>query len=180
MTLGLRSTKLIAGAAILVVALAAPIHAAAPAAPAADSPRVDPIDAAGIERALQEARGKVVVLNFWATWCDPCREEFPDLVRFAAENPGQVALITVSLDDPDDVAGKIRPFLREMKVPGRAFVKAAGDPDAFISKVDPKWSGALPATFVHAPDGRRVSAVFGQTSYAGLKAVAGPLLPQAR
>jgi len=131
-------------------------------------------------RAVAAARGKVTILNFWATWCDPCREEFPDLVRFASENPGTVVLITVSLDDPGEAEARVRPFLKEMGFTGRALIKGAGDPDLFITRIDPKWSGGLPATFIHAPDGRRTQSVLASVNYERLKAMAAPLLSKGR
>jgi thiol-disulfide isomerase/thioredoxin len=171
-----------AGAAAIAVALGLASSFLLAADPPAGKagPQVEVVDASGLKRALDEARGKVVILNFWATWCDPCREEFPDLVRYATENASSVALITVSLDDPGDVDGKVRPFLGGMRAPGRAFVKGPGDPDPFITGVDPTWSGALPATFIHAADGRRVHAIHGATSYEDLTAKVGPLLPKGR
>jgi len=157
----------------------APDPRSGPAASEA-APTVEIVDADSLARAVAAERGKVVVLNFWATWCDPCREEFPDLVRLAREDPARIALITVSLDDPDDLDARVRPFLKEMRAPGRALIKGRGDPDLFITSVDPSWSGGLPATFVHVPDGRRAHAIHGATTYAGLKALVTPLLPEAR
>ena len=165
-------------------AAAGDIRPSVPAAPAIPStptaPAVEFVDSAGLTRALEAAQGKVIVLNFWATWCDPCREEFPDLVRLAAEEPRRIALIAVSLDDPDDIESRVRPFLRAMNFKGRALVKGPGDPDPFITGVDPKWSGGLPATFIHAADGQRVHAVYGAVTYQMLKETLAPLLTSAR
>jgi thiol-disulfide isomerase/thioredoxin len=168
----------IAAALLALAAIPAlPLAAASPGPGASPMPTVEPVDAEGLKRAIESARGKVVVLNFWATWCDPCREEFPDVVRVASEFPNDVALITVSLDDTDFVDSQVRPFLQKVRAPGRALIKGPGDPDAFINSVDPKWSGGLPATFIHAPDGRRAHAIHGPTTYAALKALVTPLLP---
>ncbi len=145
-------------------------------APEAPAGMVTAVDAAGLQSALASQKGKVVVLNFWATWCEPCREEFPDLVRFAGERPGSVALVTVSLDDPGMADGAVRRFLDEMRAPAPRLIKGPGDPDAFINSVDPSWSGALPATFIHRPDGSRAHAVHGSITYAKLAELSKPLL----
>lgn len=138
---------------------------------------VQAVDGAGLSKILDSHRDRIVVLNFWATWCDPCREEFPDLVRLAAEYPKNVLLVAVSLDDPDALDSQVRPFLVKSGFRGLALIKAPGDPDAFINSVDSIWSGALPATFVNGLGGKRVSSVHGATSYAALKKIISPILP---
>jgi thiol-disulfide isomerase/thioredoxin len=134
---------------------------------------VGPEDLQGVLDAL---RGRVVVLNFWATWCEPCREEFPGLVRIARENPAALSLVTVSLDDPDEADGIVRDFLAGMEAPGTRLIKAHGDPDPFIRSVDPDWSGALPATFIHGADGTRAHAIHAPVTYEKLKDLVTPLI----
>ena len=51
--------------------------------------------------ALKELRGKVVVLNFWATWCPPCVEEMPSLVRMQEQLKDKVTVLAVSVDEDD-------------------------------------------------------------------------------
>jgi len=160
--------------------LAACLLAAAPAGAAAQEPTVSLTDAAGVLKTVAAQKGKVVVLNFWATWCGPCRDEFPELVRFATEHENEVRLITVSLDDPSEADGAVAAFLKEMKAPGLAFVKGPGDPDTFINAIDPKWSGVLPATFISDATGKRVQAVHAPIDYAKLTELTAPLLGGAR
>jgi len=160
--------------------LAAFLLAAAPAGAAAKEPAVSPIDAPGVLKTVEAQKGKVVVLNFWATWCGPCRDEFPELVRFATEHEDKVLLMTVSLDDPSEADGAVASFLKEMEAPGLAFVKGPGDPDAFINAIDPKWSGVLPATFIYDAAGKRVQAVQAPIDYAKLTELTAPLLAGAR
>ncbi len=56
---------------------------------------------------LDQFRGKVVFLNFWATWCVPCREEMPLLQQFARENDGSAVVLGINLDEP---AGQVASF----------------------------------------------------------------------
>ncbi|HXI03123.1 MAG TPA: TlpA disulfide reductase family protein, partial [Candidatus Saccharimonadales bacterium] len=152
----------------LLVAGLLPAAAGAPSGTGGGTQEVRAVDSAALQQVLHSLEGRVVVLNFWATWCEPCREEFPDLVKFAREHAGKVALVTVSLDDPDDAQKGVRAFLDKMNAPGTRLVKAPGDPDPFIRAVDPEWSGVLPATFVQAPDGSRAAAEHGPVTYAKL------------
>lgn len=69
------------------------------------APQVPFTDAAGKPHTLAEFKGKVVVLNLWATWCGPCVAEMPTLAKLSAATAGQpVAVVPVSLDSPDDRA----------------------------------------------------------------------------
>ena len=99
------------------------------------------------------AKGEVVLINVWATWCGPCREEFPDLVRLQRdyrERKAQVWL--VSADDESDLA-ELKQFVAKRGVDFPIYLKAEKDQE-FINGLDPRWSGALPATFIFDPAGK--------------------------
>jgi len=53
-------------------------------------------------KSLKEAAGKVVILDFWATFCDPCKKSFPAYQKIVDDNGGQVVVIGVSVDEPDN------------------------------------------------------------------------------
>lgn len=93
-----------------------------------------------------------VVLNFWATWCAPCRVEFPDFMRYDAEMEGEgVAVRFVSLDDPRDLDA-VRTFLAEHDVDDPSYVyTGSGD---VTSELNPFIGAALPITMIL--DGDRI------------------------
>lgn len=72
-------------------------------------------DLRGRKLRLGDYRGKVVLLNFWATWCPPCRAEMPDLVRMQREYRGR-GLRVVGVTYPPQTAAEVRRFVRELKV----------------------------------------------------------------
>ncbi len=90
--------------------------------------------------------GKPLLINFWATWCDPCREEFPDLVKLDNEYKGKIDFITVSLDDPEDIAVAVPKFLALMKAEMPAYLLKTADESAVISSVSKDWQGGMPFT----------------------------------
>src|SRR3954452_8450717 len=89
-------------------------RSARPAAP----PVVKQVDIEAFKRLLPLDSGKLskpLLVNFWATWCDPCREEFPDLVQIDKEYRGKIDFITVSLDEVADKDTAVPKFLTDMK-----------------------------------------------------------------
>jgi thiol-disulfide isomerase/thioredoxin len=64
---------------------------------------------------LSDYKGKVVLINFWATWCPPCRAEMPDLVRFQREH-GKEGLQIIGITYPPEQRGRVRRFARGLKV----------------------------------------------------------------
>jgi thiol-disulfide isomerase/thioredoxin len=122
------------------------------------------IDAPSLTAILKrESAARPLLVNFWATWCDPCREEFPDLVKLDQQfRPKGLDMISVSLDDLADIKTGVPKFLREMRATMPAYLLNVPDPDQIISTVDPKWSGALPATFLYDAEGKVVFKHFGR------------------
>ena len=116
------------------------------------SPRVTQIDANGLKKLLKP-NGKPLLVNFWATWCDPCRDEFPDLVKLDAAYRGKIDFVTVSLDDLADINTFVPKFLAEMKAEMPAFLLHAPDEDAAIAMVSKDWNGNLPLTILFSPNG---------------------------
>ena len=70
-------------------------------------------DLDGNQVMLSDHRGKKVILNFWATWCPPCRAEMPDLERLAREHEGTVTVLLVDLEEEE---AQIRPFLDDIGI----------------------------------------------------------------
>jgi cytochrome c biogenesis protein CcmG/thiol:disulfide interchange protein DsbE len=107
---------------------------------------------------LKEHRGKVVVLNFWATWCPPCREEIPDFVSLQEDLGDQgVQFVGVALErNPDPQA--VRDFAEKMNIN-----YPIGLDDGSISQ---KYGGirGLPTTFVIGPEGEIRGRIPGRTT----------------
>ena len=118
----------------------------------APPPKVTEIDEAALKSLLGAGAGRArpLLVNFWATWCVPCREEFPDLVRIRAEyDESRLDFVLVSLDDPSDIDKAVPEFLAEARATHfPAYLLRASDESVAINLVDPDWSGELPATFL--------------------------------
>lgn len=123
------------------------------------------IDLEGLKKILQRdpKDTRPLLVNFWATWCDPCREEFPDLVKLDADYPAKrLNFVAVSLDDVADIKTAVPKFLKEMNATMPVVLLNVNDPEPAIHAVDEKWDGQLPATFLYDKDGRVVFKYFGR------------------
>lgn len=137
------------------------------------STKVPELDLAGLEKTLArdpKAR-RPLLLNFWATWCDPCREEFPDLVKLANEfGPRGLEFAAVSFDMVEDAQTAIPAFLKQVKAQDLpVFWLNVSDPEPAIKLVDPEWGGGIPITFVFDADGKLVFKHMGRFNYKELR-----------
>ncbi|MCI0404372.1 MAG: TlpA family protein disulfide reductase [Acidobacteria bacterium] len=153
----------------------------APAASAASgsfTAEAEWIELKGLEERIVRERGRVVVVNYWATWCEPCREEFPEFVEFHRQwSERGVTFLSVSLDVASVRDTEVKKFLAEQRVPFPIYIRAAAeDPNDFINAIDRKWTGELPATFVYDREGRRALSLFGKQTRKSLEAAVEPFL----
>lgn len=135
---------------------------------AAESSRLaGELDAKGFAARVASERGRVVLVNFWATWCEPCREEFPDLVRLHGAYAGKgLSVLGISTD----LASQRAAVEKFLAVNRPAFPnyrkKSGGDDQDFINVVDPSWGGELPFSLLYDREGRRVRVLSGKQTYA--------------
>jgi thiol-disulfide isomerase/thioredoxin len=128
------------------------------AAPAR-APAVRQINAEELKMLLQRGskQSRPLLVNFWATWCDPCREEFPDLVQIDKDYKARgLDFVVVSLDDPGDVKTSVTQFLQQAHAAMPAYLLNVVDPEPVIKGVDAEWTGSLPATFLFDAQGQIV------------------------
>jgi thiol-disulfide isomerase/thioredoxin len=104
-----------------------------------------------------------LLVNYWATWCDPCRDEFPDLVKIDKQYRAQgLDFIAITLDDLKDINTEVPKFLRTMKATMPVYLLDVIDAGPTINLVDPDWGGSLPATFLYDNQGAVVYKHFGR------------------
>lgn len=105
---------------------------------------------------LNRKDDKTYVVNFWATWCKPCVEELPAFEKLNKNYKDKnVEVLLVSLDFPDEVTGKLLPFLKEHKIASHVVLFDDPNQDVWISKINEDWSGALPATLIYNASERK-------------------------
>lgn len=111
---------------------------------------------------VKQSAGKVLIVNFWATWCGPCVAEFPEFVKLDQTYRDKgVRFVHISADDSTDLKSKVIPFLKEQKAQSDQFLQDTEDPQEMIDVVFKDWSGALPATFAYDKTGKMVFHQFG-------------------
>src|SRR5437660_6147828 len=119
----------------------------------------------GLKKLLQRdpKDTRPLLINFWATWCDPCREEFPDLVKLDVDYSSKnLNFVAISLDDVTDIKTAVPKFLKEMKATMPVVLLNVNDPEPAIKVVDAAWDGQLPATFLYNSTGKIVFKHFGR------------------
>ena len=104
-------------------------------------------DMNGIDVRLESFKGKVILLNFWATWCGPCRVEIPYLIELQKQYSNDLVILGVSVDDP---AEKLKPYATEMKI-NYPLLVGNGRQD-FQDAYGPFWG--IPVTVFVSRDGR--------------------------
>jgi thiol-disulfide isomerase/thioredoxin len=131
------------------------------------------IDLEGLKKILQRdpKDTRPLLINFWATWCDGCREEFPDLVKIDNDYRDKgLNFVSISLDDVTEIKTAVPEFLKAMKANMSVVLLNVKDPEPAIHVVDATWDGALPATYLYDKDGKVVFKYFGAIKPAELRA----------
>jgi len=123
------------------------------------------INLSDLELILEEGKGSAILINVWATWCEPCREEFPDLVKLSDQYKKNIRFIGISADDVDELSLKVVPFLKKQNAQFENYLIKVTEPEDFIDLLDADWSGAIPATFIYDKNGKQTEVLIGKQSY---------------
>lgn len=119
------------------------------AALASQAQRVAVVRFPELQRRLAQAGDTTLVVNFWATWCGPCVKEIPDFEQVrATSSPEKVRFLLVSLDYVSQLDKKVRPFVQKHALKSEVLLLNETDPNTWLTKIDPQWSGAIPFTLV--------------------------------
>jgi thiol-disulfide isomerase/thioredoxin len=118
--------------------------------------RLDTIDVAGVSELVKNHTDKIRLINIWATWCGPCKEEFPELVTIHRMYRDRgFELVSISTDDTVNRA-KALAFLQNKQSSSPNYIFSGEDKYKLMDAVDPKWQGALPYSLLVDPGGKVV------------------------
>jgi thiol-disulfide isomerase/thioredoxin len=131
---------------------------------APDQTPVQRITVNELKRRLAHPGAPLTLVHVWATWCAPCRQEFPVLVQVEQSLAGsKMAVMLISADDPANTR-PVRQYLAKQGARSPSFV--IDNPNqAFIEALSTNWSGALPASFFFGPAGELLNWWEGPASY---------------
>ena len=128
-----------------------------------------------MEPLLRVKNDTVYMINFWATWCMPCVEEMPDILKFSAEMKNRkFRLVLVSMDNPDHLESRVKPFIRRFEIKDRVILLDDPDANRWIEKVHPDWMGSIPATLFYSAEFKTLHV--DKIDYEGLKKIVEPRL----
>ncbi len=126
------------------------------------------VSADNLSNIIDEMNGEIVLVNIWASWCGPCREEMPDLLKIRHEFYDRgLRLMLISTDFSRQIPDALS-FLNEQKVEFPVYLKSGND-GSFLDTFHPDWNGALPVTFFYNKNGELVDHIIGKTNYKDLK-----------
>lgn len=188
-TAGMRPALACVVSLVLAMAGEGALHAATPASAstaaakattarqAATNDALTPVDPKQLRAALDARKGKVVLVNFWATWCRPCLKELPELTALEAKYRDRgFVLLPVSLDEPTDREAIVRPFLAKWFPELHTLTRVSPDMDSMVSVVDNAWNEVLPTSYILDREGKVHARLQGGKDAATFEAAILPLL----
>lgn len=102
-----------------------------------------------LQKRLAQPSDTTYVVNFWATWCGPCVKELPNFEQIrSAFADKKVKVLLVSLDYASQLDRKIKPFVKQRGLKSEVVLLDETDPNTWLGKIDPKWSGSIPFTLI--------------------------------
>lgn len=105
---------------------------------------------------IKNGKDSTYVVNFWATWCAPCIKELPHFEKLGAEYKSEkLAVLLVSLDFKSKLTSNVIPFVKRKNLKNEVFLLNESNPQEFIDRIDPSWSGSIPATLFIKNDKRK-------------------------
>ncbi len=105
-------------------------------------------------QAVQKDGNTVVLVNFWATWCAPCREEIPIFLELEEKLGGQdFRLVAVSLDEAESIDTVVHPFMTRWFPGFTSLYSVEYEMDDIVSVVDNAWNEVLPTSYLYSRDG---------------------------
>lgn len=127
--------------------------------------KVEIINSSQISKLIRERHGKVLLLNIWASWCVPCREEFPELIKLQKQIGNQnVEIAAISIDYSDELETKVIPFVNSQNLNFKTYIADISNDSELINMLNPQWNGALPATFVYNKNGEQTGTLLGKSN----------------
>ena len=145
-----------------LVALGTAVFALTLLAQQAAQQKLSPLTNDAYTKMVGEHKGRVVLVNFWATYCVPCRAEIPEMVKMADRLRARgLDFVSISADEPEQEL-QARKFIVPFKVPGPLYIKSATDDDKYAAAIHAKWGGELPASFIYDRSGKKVGAFIGE------------------
>lgn len=130
--------------------LAIGLIAASQIAAAADFMAASFADLAGKPQAIQQWQGKPIVVNYWATWCGPCRQEMPELVELQKKYQGKIQFIGIAIDE----VAPVTVFVKQYKVNFPTLI--GGNRAMEMMRAQGNIQGGLPFTVIYDAQGKLV------------------------
>ena len=142
-----------------------------------ESGSLEALTVAQLKNLISKDSGSVVLLNIWATWCKPCKDEMPRLLQLKKKyQSAPFDLILVSADDIDQIDSVIKPMLSELGVGFPTYIIHDSTDDAFINGMNSDWNGALPTSFLYSKQGNLVDMMVGERTLSQFEKAIAPLI----
>jgi len=137
----------------------------------AEPVKVEAVTADGLKKLRQNDSQKVLLVNFWATWCGPCLTEFPEIEKtWRMFRRRDFDLVTVAANMPDERAGVMR-ILQQEHASSRNLMFGTEDTYGLQAAFEPKWEGGVPFTMVIAPGGKVIFQQQGEVDVIALRRI---------
>jgi thiol-disulfide isomerase/thioredoxin len=100
-----------------------------------------------LQERIKNGKDSTYVVNFWATWCAPCIKELPHFEKLSQEfRSDKLAVVLISVDFKSKLTSAVVTFAKRKKLKNQVFLLNESNPQEYIDRIDPSWSGSIPAT----------------------------------